>query len=141
MGSERAPPSEVKSTTPKELRRGKKDGVPLNRKEGRVGMGLGVRPEELAHLSLFFKKAGEADKRSLPFRDSGIDSGYISISEERSNNSQPQGKWWYHVYGTGRQNRHFHGQGTGWSSSEKHAPLARLLVTVPTVLPLAPQAS
>lgn len=71
-------------------------------------MGLSVRPEELAHLYLFFKKAGEADKRSLAFRDPGIDSGYISISEERSNNSQPQGKWWYHIYGTGRQKRPRH---------------------------------
>lgn len=97
-------------------------------------MGLSVRPEELAHLYLFFKKAGEADKRSLAFRDPGIDSGYISISEERSNNSQPQGKRWYHVYGTGRQKRHFHGHGTGWSSSGKDVPSARLLVTVPMVL-------
>lgn len=90
-------------------------------------MGLNVRPEELAHLHLSFKKAEEVDKRSLTFRDPGIDSGYISISEERSNNSQAQGKWLYHVCGTETK------QGismTKWSYSEKvkDVPSASLLV-------------
>lgn len=66
MGSERAPPSEVKATSLKDSSEKREDGVPLNRKEGRGGMGLSVRPGELAHLPHTFKKVEELDKDLWP---------------------------------------------------------------------------
>lgn len=55
-----------KATSLKDSSEKREDGVPLNRKEGRGGMGLSGRPGELAHLHRTFKKMEELDKDLWP---------------------------------------------------------------------------